>query len=240
MTVERKYERDVDLLLAEEFAVNPTFADRFKALTKFDGRNATVADFWVSKSNNLGESDLIVIYQRQDGHRFALLIEDKVDAPLQPDQAARYRQRADRDRILGLYSDYEVILCAPRHYIDSRSDLGDFDKLIPLEQIAQMFHQVGDARASYRSAFLETVGTRRVNAWSREVDVVTNEFWDAAYTIAKHEFPLLRLRVTQRGSRPYRPYLPEHDCISFPTCHSPPARLGYVRASDKRFGGDQN
>ncbi len=191
MTVERKYERDVDLLLAEEFAVNPTFADRFKALTKFDGRNATVADFWVSKSNNLGESDLIVIYQRQDGHRFALLIEDKVDAPLQPDQAARY-------------------------------------------------HQVGDARASYRSAFLETVGTRRVNAWSREVDVVTNEFWDAAYTIAKHEFPLLRLRVTQRGSRPYRPYLPEHDCISFPTCHSPPARLGYVRASDKRFGGDQN
>jgi hypothetical protein len=101
MVVERKYERDVDLLLAEEFAVNPTFAERFKAETKFNGRTATVADFWVSKSNNLGESDLIVIYQTEDGQRFALLIEDKVDAPLQPDQAARYRQRADRDCILG-------------------------------------------------------------------------------------------------------------------------------------------
>src|SRR6266404_8437569 len=95
MGVERRYERDVDLLLAEEFKVNPLFAEKFKALTKFSGRTATVADFWVSKSNNLGESDLIVIYQSEDAERFALLIEDKVDAPLQPDQAARYRLRAD-------------------------------------------------------------------------------------------------------------------------------------------------
>ncbi|MEQ1934838.1 MAG: hypothetical protein ABL962_13345 [Fimbriimonadaceae bacterium] len=35
MPVERKYERDVDLVLAEEFAVNPAFAQTFKALTGF-------------------------------------------------------------------------------------------------------------------------------------------------------------------------------------------------------------
>jgi hypothetical protein len=87
MPVERKYERDLDLLLAEEFAVNPTFAERFKALTKFGSEPATVADFWVSKSNSLGESDLIVVYQCDDGRRFALLIEDKVDANLQSNQA---------------------------------------------------------------------------------------------------------------------------------------------------------
>lgn len=57
MTVERKYERDVDLLLAEEFAVNPIFAERFKNLTKFADRAAHVTKFWVSKSNNNGESE---------------------------------------------------------------------------------------------------------------------------------------------------------------------------------------
>jgi hypothetical protein len=104
MAIERRYERDVDLLLAEEFAVNPAFADRFKAVTKFAHETATFVDLWVSKSDNLGESDLIVIYQTEDGERFALLIEDKIDAPLQRDQAARYGQRADRDRALGLYT----------------------------------------------------------------------------------------------------------------------------------------
>jgi hypothetical protein len=82
MAVERKYERDLDLLLAEEFAVNQDFSDKFKALTKFKCQDATVADFFVSKSNSLGESDLIVVYQSSGGNRFALLIEDKVDANL--------------------------------------------------------------------------------------------------------------------------------------------------------------
>ena len=54
MAVERKYERDVDLLLAEEFAVNPDFSAKFKALTKFKFEDATVADFFVSKSDALG------------------------------------------------------------------------------------------------------------------------------------------------------------------------------------------
>jgi len=44
------------------------------------------------------ESDLEVVYQRDDGSRFALMIEDKVEAGLQPDQAKRYRLRAERER----------------------------------------------------------------------------------------------------------------------------------------------
>jgi hypothetical protein len=42
--------------------------------------------------------------------------------------------------------------------------------------------------------FLETVGTKRVNAWSREDDASTNEFWNAAYQIAKQEFSILEMK----------------------------------------------
>ena len=98
MPIERKYERDVDLLLAEEFAVNRIFAERLKDLTKFAKKPARVADVWVSRSNNLGKSVLIVVYQTDDNQLVALLIEDKVDAPLQPDQAARYRRAAPPHR----------------------------------------------------------------------------------------------------------------------------------------------
>jgi hypothetical protein len=81
VAVERKYERDVDVLLAEEFSVNTAFAEWFRSQTKFETSVAQVADVYVSKSDNLGESDLIVIYETEGGSRFALLIEDKVDPP---------------------------------------------------------------------------------------------------------------------------------------------------------------
>jgi hypothetical protein len=223
MAVERKYERDVDLLLAEEFAINTEFAAAFLGLTKFAGRHAVVDEFWVSKSSNLGESDLIVVLKGADGDRFALLIEDKVDAPLQPDQAERYRLRADRDLAAGAYSDYEVMLCAPQHYIDSRSDLGGFDRLISLERIAAMLHQDGTLRGGYRARFLETAATRRVNSWAREIDIATDEFWAAGYLLATREFPILemkKLKLTKNSTwinfRPHDfPTRPKRIYVSF-------------------------
>lgn len=221
MPVERKYERDVDLLLAEEFAINPAFADHFKSLTKFSGEVATVADFWVSKSNTLGESDLIVLYQRSGNSRFALLIEDKVDANLQPDQAGRYRLRAERDCSEGLYTDFEVILCAPAFYLKNHGGLDGFERHIPFEQIAD-FLDVGDARSKYRANFLRTAATKRINAWVRKDDPATNAFWDAAYEIACQEFPILEMKppkLTKNSVwitfRPHDlPTIPKHVYVS--------------------------
>lgn len=73
MAVERKYERDIDILLAEEFSVNPEFAFWMGSKTLLGNEEAIVADVFVSKSDNLGESDLIVLFERVDGRRFALL-----------------------------------------------------------------------------------------------------------------------------------------------------------------------
>ncbi|TAL77461.1 MAG: hypothetical protein EPN75_12905 [Beijerinckiaceae bacterium] len=195
MTVGRKYERDVDLLLAEEFFVNPEFAESFKLLTRFAGKRALVTDFWVSKSNNLGESDLIVIYKGADERCFALLIEDKVDANLQPGQAERYRQRAERDVKGGYYSAFEIILCAPVRYIEKNYDkLAGFDRLISLDQIAGLLDAQSNRRTSYRADFLKTAGTRRISAWRREDDEATNDFWYAAYKLASQEFPILEMK----------------------------------------------
>jgi hypothetical protein len=192
--VERIYERDVDLLLAEELAINPTFADRLKSVTKFSSASAKVAEFWVSKSNNLGESDLVIVYQRDDGGRFALLIEDKVDANLQPDQADRYRMRAERERSRGEYSDYQVVLFAPAYYLGKQAGLGGFDLRISFEQLAD-FLDADDPRSQYRAAFLRmAAGTKKVNSWSREIDPATNAFWSAAYELASNEFPILEMK----------------------------------------------
>ena len=194
MPVERMYERDVDLLLAEELAVHPAFADHFKSLTKFADEPAAVTEFWVSKSNSLGESDLVVVYQRSDGSRFALMIEDKVDANLQSDQAERYRMRAERERSKGIFTDFEVVICAPRFYLENHGGLDEFDRRISFEQLAD-FLDSDDRRAKYRAGFLRAAAdTKKINAWVREDDPATNAFWNAAYDLACNEFPVLEMK----------------------------------------------
>ncbi len=222
MAVERKYERDIDLLLAEEFMVNKAFANLFKGLTRFSDKQASVADVFVSRSNELGESDLIVIYEDLNGERFALCIEDKVDAPLQPDQEKRYRKRADRDVIEGLYIDYEVILCAPQFYIENHPGLDDFKNRISYEKIADLIRIQMDIRSEYRATYLETAGKRTLNKWIRNQDDATDAFWNAAYEVAVREFPLLemrRLEVTKNTNwivlRPHDfPTRPKHVSVA--------------------------
>jgi len=195
MAVDRKYERDVDLLLAEEFSVNPEFADWFLAHTKFKGSDATVASVRVSLADKLGESDLVIHYRRDNGDHFALLIEDKVDAPLQPNQAARYRLRGERDRDQNTFADFEVLLCAPQNYIELRTDLDGFDRKVSLEDIADFFLRgAPSARARYRGDFLRTAVSRRLNTWQREPDDLTDAFWRAAHELAIKEFPILEMQ----------------------------------------------
>src|ERR1035441_6381212 len=138
MAVERKYERDIDILLAEEFAVSPAFAAWFLEHTKkFVGMEANVLGVYVSRSDATGESDLVVVFDKSTGDsRFALLIEDKIDAPLQPEQERRYRLRAEAEILRGDYSDYEVILCSPDTYRATHPEAASFDSFVSYEAIA--------------------------------------------------------------------------------------------------------
>lgn len=195
MAVERKYERDIDLLLAEELSVNAAFADWLKEMTQIAGTPARVVDVFVSKSNSLGESDLIAIYEMEDSRRFALMIEDKVDAPLQPRQAERYRMRAEQEVKLGTCASYAVLLCAPRNYLEQCDGISGFDGSVAFETIAAFLSEGKPTpRDLYRASFLEAAATRRVNIWVRDPDDQTDEFWDAAYKMATSEFPILEMK----------------------------------------------
>lgn len=71
----------------------------------------------LTKLKGSGAKLLVVVFDKPGGDsRFALLIEDKIDAPLQPEHERRYRLRADAEILRGDYSDYEVILCSPEAY----------------------------------------------------------------------------------------------------------------------------
>ena len=92
MTVERECERDIDLLLAEGFAVSPPFAAWVLGPTSLAGLHASGPDVHVSRADVTGGSDVVVVYETVGGdQRVASLIEDKVDVPIQHDRGKRYR-----------------------------------------------------------------------------------------------------------------------------------------------------
>lgn len=195
MAVERKYERDIDLLLAEEFSVSPAFASWFLTQTCFRGISAKVVDVFVSQSDTDGESDLVVLFGATDGERFALFIEDKIDAPFMPQQHMRYVRRAEARRTRGEFDRFEVMLCAPLAYEETSEEAKLFQTFVSYEDIsAAIAHLDATPRGEYRARFLATAARRAANNWRHVDDPLTNEFWRQAYTLAMREFPVLEMK----------------------------------------------
>jgi len=196
--ITRKYERDIDLLLAEEFSVNPAFVSWFVAKASLDfDRSANVVGVYVSKSDSSGESDLVVVLESSEvRNRFALHIEDKIDAPFQPDQCARYHRRASSEIGRGDYAEYKLILCCPQKYSNRNDACAAFDQVITYESIADWLvgANPADKRLTYRAEFLKAAAVRAANLWERTDDEDTNRFWRRAFEIAHNEFPKLELR----------------------------------------------
>jgi hypothetical protein len=186
---------------------------------------ASVIEVQISKSDNLGESDLIALFQKENGERFALYIEDKINAPLQPQQAERYRMRAEHGLSNGLFSSYETVLCAPEVYLAAAPESELFDSRISYEAIGTFIrssHPDGP-RSAYRARLIESSIPKSATVWEREDDPATNAFWDAAYEIAHNEFREIEmkpLRMTKGSTwvtfRPsFMPTLPQPKYVAF-------------------------
>src|SRR5688572_22073219 len=85
-------ERDIDLLLLEEFHSSPTFQAWFVA--QILGGGAVTGELVSARrsvTQSTGESDVEVAFKCDDGREVRFLIENKLNVGFQPLQAERYR-----------------------------------------------------------------------------------------------------------------------------------------------------
>ena len=141
---ERVYERHLDLLLAQELECNDTFFHWFlnqcSERPLYDTALATreiVIGHWdpmERQSQYAGEDDLYVSVVLADGQQLVLLIENKIDAVLQPNQIGRYQARARRHE--ETVDKAFVVSVAPQSYLKSHAkELADI-ATISIEEIA--------------------------------------------------------------------------------------------------------
>ena len=93
-------ERDMDLLIMEEFICSPPFAKIFLDAVDIRGAYTIEEAIHSMRDADLGESDIVFILKIGE-RRHALHIEDKVDAIAMDEQSDRYHRRAQKDIAAG-------------------------------------------------------------------------------------------------------------------------------------------
>ncbi len=190
-------ERDLDLLLLEELHVNPAFADWL-------GGQAGIGGFctgcWHSLSDPvLGESDLIARFE-DGGVTRLLLIENKIAAVEQPDQALRYRRRGRRLIEAGEAVGFRTMMIAPAAYL-AGIGAGAYDLQLSLETLHDWFTAQGDPRSRWKAGILASAIARaRRGAVTVPVPEITR--WHLDYARMLVDWPRLTMKpVLGRAER---------------------------------------
>ncbi len=142
-------ERDLDVLLAAHLTASEAFR-AFVLRACGEASPHTLLGCRVSVATDTGETDLLLLV-RLDGpvggeagqRRLALMLENKINAAFQPEQAARYHRRGEQGILVGGWDFYRTCLVAPKAYIAAVPEEDGWDSRLTLEEIAEWARAAG-------------------------------------------------------------------------------------------------
>jgi hypothetical protein len=213
MTLESVSERDVDLLLIEELKCSLRFRGWFlsrlaSALERPPWRR--LSSFQVRHSVSgihkpAGETDVEVSFTAA-GSRVLVLIENKLDAPFQSDQALRYARRAESLVKQNMCCEALTLLFAPSGYIGSAPSREEFNAVLSYEDVTEYLKKRSlvsgelGLRQRHRMELMEQAIWRWRRGYTAVPDAAMTKFWAEYYSLARAEAPLLKME--RPGKKP--------------------------------------
>lgn len=193
------HERDVDLLLMEEFHVSPGFTRWFAQ--KAGLQDAEFNGAWRSVTDADGETDLLLRVTRL-GKRIGILIENKITAAEQDRQDERYHLRAARAQNVGQFDSFITCMCAPQSYLDGLPAASLYQARVAYEEIEAWFAQFNDARSTWRRRIMAEAVAQGRRGYKMIVNEAVSGFHQAfwRYLTAKHPKLVMR-RPTPKGNK---------------------------------------
>jgi hypothetical protein len=196
-------ERDIDLLLIEEFESEGGFLEWFIGMTaRWPAGDLTACGAWHSVSNEHGESDVVVIADEPGGRRLALLIENKIDAPPQPEQAQRYERRGELGVEAGDWHQFKTCIVAPKRYLDAAANAGGYQTSVSYEDVADwMKGRLPDGRRfQFKRHLIESAIEQQRRGYSPKLDAIVTRFFNDYWELAESLFA--ELNLCNSGPRP--------------------------------------
>lgn len=190
-------ERDVDLLIVEELAASADFRTWFAALAGLPP-DVALEDIARSVISSTGESDLELLFRGPNGTT-KVLVENKIDALLQPRQQERYAERGQVYIHAGSCERVLTMLVAPDAYAEGSEG---FDARLSYEAIREWFEKRSpiDARARYKLQLLDAAIKRGGTGWTLVPNESATSFWRRYWQLASAIAP--RLQMPPPGPKP--------------------------------------
>ena len=187
-------ERDVDFIVLEELDVSAEFGAWFSERVFGSPVFRTQIGAWHSVTEaELGESDIVFLFEATDRSMKSVLIENKVDAPPQPDQGRRYKQRGELGLERGDWDEFRTCIIAPYRYLGSSKHCEIYDAEISYEKIMEYFEERGtdDRRSAFRARVMKEGIEQNRRGYQRVVSDATTEFYKDYVAFARDRFPEL-------------------------------------------------
>ena len=170
-------ERDIDLLLLEEFMYSSDFQIFFLKQSKFKELKLTYIEAYRSVTDSTGESDLEISFKNGNNQIIMLMIENKVKASFQKNQLQRYKERGNNYIKNNKIIDFETILVAPKSF--HHNGTKGFDFRINYEDIVKYFKNSSNIgqRSIYKNLLLNSAIEKSTSGYQMEADASVSNFW---------------------------------------------------------------
>jgi hypothetical protein len=188
-------ERDIDLLICSELHANGELTRLLASRIAPEG--ARFVGAYVSHAESDGESDMVVVFAAGEA-RVIALIENKIAASFQPEQAERYAARALRWATAAGVSRVVTVLFAPEEYMH-RSGSNVFDERISYEAASAALRAEQDPRSMFLADALEAGVKSYHQGYVMKPDDSVSDMWMACWRTS-----LAILRFQQPGLKPGR------------------------------------
>lgn len=197
--LDRVRERDLDILLAAHLTASEAFRAFVLCHACGEASPHALLSCRVSVATDAGETDLLLLVRLDEPaggeagqRRLALMMENKINAPFQPEQAARYHQRGEQGIRVGGWDCYHICLVAPAAYVATVPEGNGWDSRLTLEEIATWARAVGGPH----EAFLARVCGEAIARQANQIAGASPEaitFWQAYRETAGELLPELEI-----------------------------------------------
>ena len=181
-------ERDTDFALMREASLSKDVQNLFLRKVGESGTLVKIIHSLTQEEEpgKVGESDVVLIFERPDKSRFAIFVEDKIAASAQPRQRERYELRAPKlETELGLKG-HHVVLFAPKKYLDKETSQG-YTLQISHESVADLCVDELDKKVLSDSCKVKQHGKTQIDYqitdfWNHLIDYIGDYHADLAFT----------------------------------------------------------
>ena len=154
--LDRVRERDLDILLAAHLTASEAFRAFVLCHACGEACPHALLSCRVSVATDTGETDLLLLVRLEEPaggeagqRRLALMLENKINAAFQPEQAARYHQRGKKGIRVGGWDLYRTGLIAPAAYAAVVSEGDGWDFRLTLEEIVVWARAAGGPHEAF-------------------------------------------------------------------------------------------